>query len=577
MGQSSSSTENRRLTPEELSAHLASKFAEKCFSGVELYSFKDNFRSLADVSHSDGGFLYWSEDTLIRFLELPTTLDVGPILFQAASNLGAFPSAKLAPAILNFESLIKVVALITGRYKKALKNQPDSNKFMFRAFAVHDRGVPVRNEAILEIDALENDYHSDDSEDLPLDEIVAVNGKILPALIEKPSSMRRLQIPIENMRKLILFLLAIAPLEDNQSLAAYVDRFAPEVLEGLNDTVERVIRGFGLLTDDQGISYAVFKKAIRTSMPFMLSSGLPALFSHFLFSKKLDMSASLGQAYEDIREPLLSRTGTILDLNMLSQISLFVLGERLWRRVRLLYAGSEAGFSLGSLESKVLKWNAPTILLVSGQPIPDKPDSAPARAFCDRLPPQRYPSKIQPERYVFGVFLETPWKISHKDCFGDSNVRLFQLSPVHEVYSASTSAFDYAYFNKEDGVGFGAPVQKWKQSHRNSPYFNLGPVSLVLDQNLEFGVFNHTGDGGSYHLGESVGGSWQVRFEIDEVEVWGCGGASEAEAQRKAWQWEEREALLRRQINLGKDIEADRALLEMAGLIGQNRSGGSMN
>ena len=40
---------------------------------------------------------------------------------------------------------------------------------------------------------------------------------------------------------------------------------------------------------------------------------------------------------------------------------------------------------------------------------------------------------------------------------------------------------------------------------------------------------------------------------------------------------EEREAEARRKINLGSgDIEADRALLEMAGLIGGNRSGGSM-
>lgn len=67
-----------------------------------------------------------------------------------------------------------------------------------------------------------------------------------------------------------------------------------------------------------------------------------------------------------------------------------------------------------------------------------------------------------------------------------------------------------------------------------------------------------------------------MRFTIQELEVWGCGGKDEAEEQRKAWAWEEREAKLRRELNLGKDIEADRALLEMAGLVGQNRSGGSV-
>jgi hypothetical protein len=62
------------------------------------------------------------------------------------------------------------------------------------------------------------------------------------------------------------------------------------------------------------------------------------------------------------------------------------------------------------------------------------------------------------------------------------------------------------------------------------------------------------------------------------LEVWGCGGDEEAREQRDRWAWEEREAEARRKINLGTgDIEADRALLEMAGLIGGNRSGGSMN
>ena len=61
------------------------------------------------------------------------------------------------------------------------------------------------------------------------------------------------------------------------------------------------------------------------------------------------------------------------------------------------------------------------------------------------------------------------------------------------------------------------------------------------------------------------------------MEVWGCGGDEEAQKQRAAWAWEEREAAARRNVNLGKDIEADRALLEMAGLVGNHgASGGSM-
>jgi hypothetical protein len=73
------------------------------------------------------------------------------------------------------------------------------------------------------------------------------------------------------------------------------------------------------------------------------------------------------------------------------------------------------------------------------------------------------------------------------------------------------------------------------------------------------------------------GKDWQDRFEILDVEAWGCGGDDVAERQRSAWAWEEREAEARRRINLGTgDAEMDRELLKMAGIISGERSGGSM-
>lgn len=102
----------------------------------------------------------------------------------------------------------------------------------------------------------------------------------------------------------------------------------------------------------------------------------------------------------------------------------------------------------------------------------------------------------------------------------------------------------------------------------------------MLDSSFEFGVFTHNyiSGGGAFHSSQTRKRDWQDRFEIESLEVWGCGGDAEAEQQRQRWAWEEREAEARRRVNLGTgDIEADRALLEMAGLIGGNRSGGSMN
>jgi len=516
----------------------------------------------------------------VRFLALPAPLEVGAILFQATSYLGAFPFTELAPAILNFEALVRAVTLVTGRYKKVLKRRPDRLRLLFRSLAIYDRysrpsdaGV-VKEGGLAETETEESAviYDSDDSEDLSLAALDALDAIDVYHHAEQPS-LERARIPVENMRKLVVLLIVFAPLEVNEPLAGFVDRFTPEGLEGLHRTADCILRAFGIKDPNSGISYRTFKKTIRPSMPYMFEHGLPALFEHFVFSKNLDAHKP-----QDVtgREPLLPHNGEIMNPDVLGQLSLFIQRDRLFRRVRPLYAGSEAGFSLGSFETKVCKWNAPTIFLVRGTRIPDAPETSTERAFLDRLPPRRHPPGLDSGdgRVVFGVFLETPWKHTHKECFGDARTLLFQLEPVHQIFRASTSTADYAYFNRDDSIGFGVQPQQFKKHHRTSPYFNLGPVSLVLDQGLEYGVFTHVGNGGAFHSGRH--GDWQDRFEIEEIEVWGCGGESEAEAQRRAWQWEEREALLRRQINLGKDIEADRALLEMAGLVGGQRSGGSM-
>jgi hypothetical protein len=70
---------------------------------------------------------------------------------------------------------------------------------------------------------------------------------------------------------------------------------------------------------------------------------------------------------------------------------------------------------------------------------------------------------------------------------------------------------------------------------------------------------------------------WQDVFEIDALEVYGLGGEEVAEQQKQMKQWEEREAERRRGVNMRTgDIDADRELLKLAGLIGEGRSGGSM-
>lgn len=675
MGQSHSS-EHPTFTKEQLSDQLALRFLRHCFSNIEIYSFRDNFESLAQETYSQDApsslasssmpsgspssgatpnphkILYWTEDTLTRFLGLPDALaPIGPILYQSATYLGAFPFEQdLAPVVLTFEALVKVVALMTGRHEKVLrkgcerskKGGIDWVKMVWKSFAIWERELAVvmeksneegsgsrgqtntQLERVREEETLFAIGDDDDDEDVEsltlaaLDALDALEAFDLPKKQEKEKQPKRIQvqsarIPIDNMRVIIMLLLLVAPLEPTQPIAAFVERFTADGLASLKAAAENVLRGFTSMSEEgkKGIGWSVFKATVKRSMPYLFDGFLP-LYEHFLFSKNVNMSSTaicsqrppplatsptspsspssrthqISPNIIDLTQPLLPSPGQILNVDILCQISLFLPGSRLWRRLRHLYAGSSAGFSMGTFETHVLKWQAPTILLVSGGRIPPSPETAPERSFAGSLPQKWYPTSSDEvsEKLVYGVYLNVPWRLSHKECFGDVDTVLFQLAPVHEVFHASSSNKEYAHFNKSNGIGFGNQLPHHAgykvPSHSSKQHLDLGPVSLTFDEGLVYGVFNHVGDGGAFLRSDTrnISGDnvWQDRFEIEEIEVWGVGGDKEAEEQRRQWDWEEREALLRRSINLGKDIEADRALLEMAGLVGQNMSGGSI-
>lgn len=322
-----------------------------------------------------------------------------------------------------------------------------------------------------------------------------------------------------------------------------------------------------------------------------------------------------------------------------------MLGPGLYTRLKRLYVGSEAGFSLRSFESRVFKWRAPTLLLVSGREIEvplslagvgssvgpsGTPIGARERAFNDLIPPlRRLHEQTTTKKHVrrpvfFAAYIVEPWKSHAKNTFGNSESFLIQLEqvqdrfnaeangPANAPYSTAGKPKHYAYFTRTQpgGIGFGSPVPQsgtsstvssFSQSHSGSlgssgfkmggssgssgssgsgvfgPRFDLGSVSLTLNESLEYGVFRHVGPGGSYSRTEGMRRDceFETRFEITEVEVWGSGKDEDLEEQRRRWEWEEREAQYRQRVNI-HNIGEERAFLEMAGLVGNHGNGGSM-
>ena len=525
------------------------------------------------------------------------------------SYLGAFPFGQDAPVVLGFEQMIMVVVIMTERYQRVLKKgNRDRTKLLFRSLAVYDRqyeidadketfnaaadaknDAPRSHVAGFAIDeAADDNAEEEDDDDLALAALESLDA--IEVFRHGAAPITQASIPSDNLKKLIMLLLLIAPLGSQQSLARHGERLNGDSLEGLRSTADNILASFVNVEKFPGAKIHIFNTVIPISLPFLFN-GCNALFERFLFSKNIDFTKRKGSNPTPLRlpdpaadQPLLAQIGEILDLNILSQLSFFIPGESLFRRLRLLYSGGDAGFSMGSFETKVFNWRAPTILLVSGNRVSGPPSSGQERAFADTLPPKRFPDSSKSSHMVFGVYLAQPWKQTHKACIGDAETLLFQLEPVHEVFHASSVNTDYVSFAKppvsHPGIGFGSPHPKAKATAGLPPHVNLGAVSLMLDSSFEFGVFTHnfTSAGGAFHNSQTRKRDWQDRFEIESLEVWGCGGDTEAEQQRQRWAWEEREAEARRRVNLGTgDIEADRALLEMAGLIGANRSGGSIN
>ncbi|KAF2084409.1 restriction of telomere capping protein 5 [Saccharata proteae CBS 121410] len=618
---------------DQLSHELARRFANKCYTPLELYCYTSVFKSLAE---SSSGVKYWSEATLCRFLELPDALAVGSVIFQMASYLGAFPFPSQAPAILTHENLLKVVTLLTRRHGPVLGRKGKSVWLgeVYRSLAVYDRGLEAETKerkgedetketgdglyehsteheaykgfAIDAPSGTEDD--EDDGDELVLAALDSMDATEVFKHGEK-STLHHSIIPRDNFLRLLQLLLLIAPMEAQDDLAVWGTQLTDERLVGLRTTANAILAAFGGVEDSPGVTFKMFTTVVSSSMPYLFD-GLTPLWEHFLFAKDFDLSKRKGSTSSTAPEapiptppvkevpapePILPSEGEILNLNILSQLSFMIKGNELFRRLRPLYSGGTHGFSMGSFEKNTFNWRAPSILLVSGTLLEDTPSTPSERTFADTLPSKRLPNstKSTSQTLIYGAYIPEPWKATPKTCFSTNQTLLFQLAPAHDLFHASALSTDYAYFNRPpshpSGIGFGSPLPSSTSSHHLSHSHHssttqtslpLGPVSLHLDSALEFGIFTHiAAGGGSFHPSANPSRrdqDWQDRFEIDALEVWGCGGDEEADAQRKAWAWEEREAEARRRINIGKgDIEADRELLKMAGILSE-RSGGSV-
>lgn len=541
------------LNPEQLS----NVFAQRCgkqFSGIELYTLKKLFHEL---SEKKDGTEYWTQDSLIKFLRIPDSIpDIGDLIFKSASFLAGYPFVTtLSPAPLTLENIVKVVAIYDRKYRKLMKSDFDHLKLIFLSFAT-----------------IENTSgESDDKTEFTLEDLDKIDDLILLETFDNISSAGNSTGPFitgKNLQSLFTFFLIIHSFKPMNSLANYALFFNDDATKKtFRQAATAMLRTINFDVElDTKIYYKEFSVAVSNHFPRIID-GLGALFDQFLFENTNQESpVSIFESYPN---------GKIVGPAVYSCLELF-LPDRVGQFMKL-YSGSDNGFSLRSFQTKVFKWHSPTLLIVRGT---RQTNISKSHALDKKIPLLKAAQRSGgPNRLIFGAYITSPWRISSRESFASNESLLFQLSPSLEIYKPSSSHNDFAYFSVPGqkkggalaGIGFGSAP----------PYngnLSVGNVSLTLDEMLEYGVFRHAGLGGTFSPANDR--VYEERFEIDELEVWGIGRQQDLEDQQKRLEWEEREAKARQKVNIkaasGGDFEEERALLEMAGLVGGSRSGGSM-
>ena len=408
------------------------------------------------------------------------------------------------------------------------------------------------------------------------------------------------RIPAENLKKLVMLLLVLTPLQPQENPAQYGRDLSGDRVTALDKNASAIVAAFD--PDENGsISYKNFTHLVATSLPNLFDP-LNALFEHFLFSKNIDLSNPHGAAHvaqiDLTSKPsaiVSSPASALLTRDTLSYLSTFLPvttysanSSNLFHSNTLfhpLYFNTTHGTSLSSFSRHVMSWQAPTLLLISGV----------------------ISSSTSP--IIFGAFLPTPWgkaaTTTHTLPRSVPSPIMFQLSPRHAVFRANPyhKTTPISHFSSKTGIALGCIVQPSSRTHASAPVPILGPISLRVDADLETATFQHDADAGTgAFLPDPALEGAQKRsftssssatilpkkftFDIDTLEVWGVSTpdadtADEAEKQRERLVFEETEAERRKGINFGGDKEGARALLEMAGLAGDGsgsggRSGGSV-
>ncbi|EPX72384.1 TLDc domain-containing protein 2 [Schizosaccharomyces octosporus yFS286] len=464
----------------------------KNFNPLERYNLKLNFNALASF---ENGEKVWTEDAFVTFFGIPDTLQLSSFFYRAACNFGSHHRN----GCLTFSALTRFLACITERHQKIWSE----DKRLSLIFESWCDTIPQENKGIL------NEVY-----DLKTVKDVGKNTSD----VKNTPRMR-----ITNFHRICVLALCIVDLQPGESIGNHISKFSTPHFKKAEKVADILICG---VRKDGFSSLLLFDDFITFlyENPFFLNH-IGCLFDYIFYSHPHVRPAEIDE--------FCFSTFSVLDSLLYAQLRLCIPDFSFnYKNLISLFNSNDHGYSMSSIESRVLNFNEPTILLFKGHRISERKRNSRQLTF-----EKKYPKKYSNDPHqctkrldlfenhkseeefpiVLGAYITTPWKQSQSEFFGNSNSFLFQLRPRHQVFRATKTDSSFCIFDKTLGICFGL-----RRNHVTNDLLVESPgVTMLIDDSLEYGFFRHAGHGAFEEGKQLTGALFEERFLIHNLEVIG--------------------------------------------------------
>jgi hypothetical protein len=183
-----------------------------------------------------------------------------------------------------------------------------------------------------------------------------------------------------------------------------------------------------------------------------------------------------------------------------------------WNNLQLLQSHSKVSpTSFSALKSVLLTYRKPTLLLLSGY-----------ENFSLNMPDKA--------SVIVGALIRNPWtdiesvaRTINPNETKFWNTTLFQLAPVHRVYSTRKEKLNPFPVLQRNGIGIGRELV----DDSTIESVGMGTTSLMVNAELDTAVFEHGKSDSSNGAFEGfcnfgVGKEGLLKMDVRALEVWGC-------------------------------------------------------